>query len=74
MPLYDFYCENCHLEFAIRATIQQKEAGLRPECPQCRRQSVRQVITAGLLLRGQSRSTDAPTSCCGPNAKPGCCS
>lgn len=72
MPLYDFYCEDCHLEFAIRATIKQKEAGLRPECPQCRGQSVRQVITAGLLLRGQSHSTDAST-CCGPNAKPGCC-
>jgi putative FmdB family regulatory protein len=41
MPLYDFYCENCHLEFAIRATFQQKEAGLRPECPQCRGQQVR---------------------------------
>jgi putative FmdB family regulatory protein len=72
MPLYDFYCEECHLEFAIRATFQQKEAGLRPECPQCRGQSVRQVITAGLLLHGQSRLTDAPASC-GPNAKPGCC-
>ncbi len=73
MPLYDFYCEECHFPFAIRATFQQKEAGLRPECPQCRGQQVRQVITAALLLHSSGREPSNNRPTCGPNAKPGCC-
>lgn len=71
MPMYAFTCQECGLEFSIRATVKQKEAGLFPECPQCRSRAVRQVITAGLLL--PSRGGAAALPACGPNAKKGCC-
>ncbi len=71
MPFYDFHCPACETTFTIRATIKEKETGLQPECPQCHSQAVEQVITAGLLLRGSSQTSDP--GCCGPNAGPGCC-
>jgi putative FmdB family regulatory protein len=46
MPLYDFQCEYCDEVFEVRASIRDKEAGLKLECPKCHRQKTRQVITA----------------------------
>jgi len=73
MPLYAFQCEDCDEIFEVRASIREKEAGLKPECPKCHRQKTRQVITAGLVIRsGDDASLSFPA--CGPNAGPGCCS
>jgi putative FmdB family regulatory protein len=74
MPFYTFHCEDCEATFDVRATIQDREAGLRPPCPKCASHEVQQVITAGLLLHssGSDRRT-APACACGPNAGPGCC-
>jgi putative FmdB family regulatory protein len=69
--MYEFECQDCYLTFTIRATIQQKEAGLRLECPQCRGHSIRQVISAGMLLSSRPGPSAGPG--CGPNAKKGCC-
>jgi putative FmdB family regulatory protein len=73
MPLYDFQCEDCDEIFEVRASIREKEAGLKLECPKCHRRKTRQVITAGLMIRSRD---DASLSfpACGPNAGPGCCS
>jgi len=72
MPLYDFHCEHCDEDFEVRASIRDKEAGLKPECPKCHSQKTRQVITAGLVIRGgDSASLSFPA--CSPNAGPGCC-
>jgi putative FmdB family regulatory protein len=72
MPMYDFQCQACGMEFTLRATIQQKQNGLLPECPQCRSHAVRQVITAGVMLSKPGGGA-TPLSACGPNAKKGCC-
>lgn len=72
MPLYEFRCEMCGEVFDIRASIKEKEAGLKPECPKCRGQKTRQVITAGLRLHG-SDGAQLSGPACGPNAGPGCC-
>lgn len=72
MPFYDFQCEQCEEVFEIRATFKEKEAGLKPECPKCHSKKTRQMITAGLVIRGaDGASLTLPT--CGPNAGPGCC-
>lgn len=71
MPFYEFHCEQCETLFTVRATFKEKEAGLKPTCPKCQSQTVEQVITAGLFLRGQGQNTGLPA--CGPNAGPGCC-
>ena len=74
MPFYTFHCEECETTFDVRATIQERVAGLRPPCPKCASHEVQPVITAGLLLNSTAGDRRAgPTGGCGPNAGPGCC-
>ncbi len=72
MPFYGFECDDCGCIFDIRASIQEKEAGLNPECPQCGSPKTRQVITAGTVVRGEG-GAGSSGSCCGPNSGRGCC-
>lgn len=72
MPLYNFQCEQCFEVFEVRATFKEKEAGLEPECPKCHSKETRQMITAGLVLRG-SDGASLSLPVCGPSAGPGCC-
>jgi putative FmdB family regulatory protein len=70
MPRYDYQCEECRTVFEVRATIQEKEDGLQPECPECHSEKTRQLLTAGLMLHttGSSRSQggcDPGSGCCG---------
>lgn len=73
MPFYDFQCEECGRRFEVHASIQQKMAGLEPECPRCHSPKVRQLVTAGLVIRGGSGPDSSGLSGCGPLAGPGCC-
>jgi putative FmdB family regulatory protein len=73
MPFYDFQCEQCEINFEVRATIKEKQAGLQPECPICHGYRVKQVVTAGLVLHGGdggSVSSAGPACGCGSG---GCC-
>ncbi len=72
MPYYDFQCEKCEEVFEIRASIAEKQAGLKPECPKCHSQKTRQKITAGLVIRG-SDGASVSLPACDPGAGPGCC-
>ena len=72
MPFYAFHCEECGETFEIRATIHEKEAGLKPECPQCNSAQTRQIITAGVTLRG-SGILESTRPTCSPSSGPGCC-
>lgn len=72
MPFYAFQCEQCGETFDVRASIKEKEAGLKPDCPRCRHNKTRQVITAGLVIHG-SDGASLSLPACGPNAGPGCC-
>ncbi len=72
MPYYAYHCEQCGETFEVRATFKEKEAGLEPECPKCHAHEARQLLTAGLILRGGS-GDGASLSGCGPDAGPGCC-
>ena len=70
MPIYIYHCQVCEENFEIRASIKEKEAGLKPVCPSCASPIVQQVLTAGLLLHGGKTLV---SSSCTPNAGPGCC-
>ena len=72
MPIYNFQSEQCGETFDVRASFKEKEAGLDPECPKCHTKTTRQVITAGLVIRGSDGASLALPGC-GPNAGPGCC-
>jgi putative FmdB family regulatory protein len=73
MPFYAFQCEECGQTFDIRATIQEKEAGLTPECPHCKSIHSRQVMTAGIALHGSAAFESTRPSSCPPFSGPGCC-
>ncbi len=72
MPVYSFQCQDCQEVFDVRASFKEKEAGLQPQCPKCQSQETKQVITAGLLIRGGDGAALSMANC-GPNAGPGCC-
>lgn len=72
MPVYAFRCEDCGEEFDVRASFAEKQAGLDPACPVCGSRAVRQVMTAGLLIRSGTRSSGRPSGCA-PTAGSGCC-
>jgi putative FmdB family regulatory protein len=75
MPLYDYQCDHCQTTFEVRASFGEKELGLKPICPNCQNTETRQVLTVGLFVRSGSSSDSASqsSSCCSPNAGPGCC-
>jgi putative FmdB family regulatory protein len=73
MPFYDFRCKHCEHTFTVRASFQEKEAGLRPECPVCNAVETQQLLTAGIFIGkagGLLKEQPAPSSrrggCCGP--------
>ncbi len=71
MPLYSFQCDNCGNVFDIRASIKEHEAGLAPTCPTCDSSEVRQLIVAVMMIYSTKNTPSG--SCCGSNAKSGCC-
>ena len=73
MPTYEFICEKCGDSFDVRATIQEKENGIQPACPNCGDSATRQVISAGLFFRAGGGDSSFNPPGCGPNAGPGCC-
>jgi putative FmdB family regulatory protein len=66
MPFYDFRCKQCGHQFTVRASFQEKDAGLNPECPVCHELETQQVLTAGILIGqttgGDGRSLPLPLS------------
>jgi putative FmdB family regulatory protein len=73
MPLYDYQCGHCKAVFEVRATFKEKEAGLEPQCPQCRSKKTRQLLTSGQFLRQSEDGGSASSSSCGPNCGRGSC-
>jgi putative FmdB family regulatory protein len=75
MPFYTFQCEECETTFDVRASIQERDAGLQPPCPKCTSRQVQPVITAGLLLVGHATSSRpaVQTCACGTKDGRGCC-
>lgn len=73
MPYYSFTCETCDTRFEVRATIAEKEAGLRPSCPVCGDRHVRQLITAPMTLpssASEAQPAGVGRSCgCGPGRR-----
>ena len=73
MPLYEYQCQVCRTAYEVRASFQEKQAGLSPVCPKCGSAEARQIITAGLLIRAGSDER-GPACGCGQNSGTGCCS
>ena len=68
MPIYIFACENCEKTYEVQATMQEKDAGLKPNCPDCHSDRSRQLIATSFSIRkGDSNVTMG----CNPGG--GCC-
>lgn len=73
MPFYDFRCRQCGHSFTVRASFQEKDAGLQPACPVCHAVETQQVLTTGIFVgqaAGSSGSSlslpmSGPTCGCG---------
>jgi putative FmdB family regulatory protein len=76
MPNYEYVCSECQNKFDVRASIVQKEKGLKPECPNCHGKKTIQVFSS-FAVGGGSKGGFNPGGGfmpgCGPTAGSGCC-
>lgn len=35
MPMHEYFCQDCENKFEIKASIFEKEQGLKVKCPRC---------------------------------------
>ena len=73
MPLYDYQCKDCGETFEVRATIQEKIAGLDLVYAKCGSHAARQLLTVAMVVHGGGQENSQSGGCCGPNSGSGCC-
>jgi len=74
MPFYDYHCDHCETTFEVRQSFQEKEQGLRPDCPHCLSSDTRQLISVGMIMRATDRfGGQGSQTACGPNSGQECC-
>lgn len=71
MPIYEYLCQDCEMNFDIRLSISEKEKGLKIKCPYCGSNRAVQILGNFFTFsKGGQKGFDG---CCGPNPTPGCC-
>jgi putative FmdB family regulatory protein len=70
MPMYEYYCQDCDNKFEIKASISEKEKGLKVKCPGCGSNKTVQVLGNFFTF---SKGGSGFGGGCGPNPTPGCC-
>lgn len=73
---YEYRCRECGEVFDVTASVAQKEAGLRPECPSCGSKKAAQVFGAiGILTAAGTASAGGLGGLpgCGAGGREGCC-
>ncbi|MCM8819388.1 MAG: zinc ribbon domain-containing protein, partial [Candidatus Omnitrophica bacterium] len=68
MPRYEYLCLDCHNKFDVKATLAEKERGLKPECPKCHSKNTAQVFS-NFMVMGGSKSENSNV---GGGVRPGC--
>jgi len=71
MPIYEYFCQDCEKTFEIKASISEKEKGLRVKCPSCSGDKTIQIL-GNFFIFSKGGCSDL-SSGCGPNPAPGCC-
>ena len=57
MPIYEFYCSNCHMLFSfLSKTMDTKK---RPMCPRCKKKELDRQISM-FAMTGQKQEADGP--------------
>jgi len=71
MPIYEYFCQGCEDKFEIKASLSEKEKGLKVKCPTCGSNKTIQAL--GSFFTFSKGSGGSGGGCCGPNPTPGCC-
>lgn len=72
MLTYEYFCQDCEKNFDVRATLSEKEKGLKVKCPDCGSSKTAQIF--GNFFTFSKGSGVKFNGGCGPNPKPNCCS
>ena len=67
MPTYEFACTDCGEKFEVRASMSEKDKGLKPACPTCGSTSATPLLSRPSINTGGKATS---SSCC---SGPGCC-
>ncbi|OIP27273.1 MAG: hypothetical protein CO103_06030 [Chloroflexi bacterium CG_4_9_14_3_um_filter_45_9] len=68
MPTYEYVCLECQEKAEIRATISEKEKGLKVTCPKCGSNNMIQVFGNFMVMSTSCSLSCRPTdgsTCCG---------
>lgn len=71
MPVYEYFCQSCENKFDIKASVSDKEKGLKVKCPNCSSNKTIQILSSFFTFSKDSGNSGG--GCCGPNLTPGCC-
>lgn len=75
MPTYEYICIECQEKTEVRATISEKERGLKVRCPKCGSNDMVQIFGSFAIMGGSKDGFNPGfTPGCAPTAGPGCCS
>ena len=58
MPIYEFYCQNCHMIFNFFSGTVNTEK--RPLCPKCKKKRLTRQMSTFSTLRGRGEEEDMP--------------
>lgn len=72
MPTYEYYCQDCEKKFDVKASMHEREKGLKVKCPNCGSNKTIQILS-NFFTFSKGSSSNLGSGCCGPNSTPGCC-
>lgn len=71
MPIYEYFCQSCNNKFDVKATMSEKEKGLKVKCSACGSNKTVQIL--GDFFSFSKSKGQNSGGCCGPNPPSGCC-
>lgn len=71
MPIYEYVCLECKKKIEVKASISEKEKGLKVICPNCNSSKTAQVFGNIMIMEGSKNKSNFPV--CGPQSGAGCC-
>lgn len=65
MPIYEYICLDCKEKIEVKATLAEKEKGLKVVCPACRSKKTARIFGSISLISGGGGKS-VPACGCGP--------
>jgi putative FmdB family regulatory protein len=64
MPIYEYLCSDCGERIEVKATIEEKEKGLKVICPKCGSDKTLQVFGSFMVMNSKRGGENPPTCSC----------